>query len=87
MNPARDVKTVKSATGGYYTWTIVDVEKYIERHPLGTKAHLALALLLFTGARRQDMVTFGKQHVRDGGCVMCPSRPSISVAQCPRSRS
>ena len=66
MNPARDVKTVKSATGGYYTWTIVDVEKYIERHPLGTKAHLALALLLFTGARRQDMVTFGKQHVRDG---------------------
>ena len=66
LNAARDVKTVKSATGGYYTWTIVDVEKYIERHLLGTKAHLALALLLFTGARRQDMVMFGKQHVRDG---------------------
>ena len=86
MNPARDVKTIRGAAGGYYTWTIADVEKYIERHPLGTKAHLALALLLFTGAREQDMVTFGKQHVRDGWLRYVPLKTSISVAQCPRSQ-
>ena len=42
-----------------------DVEQFLAYHGVGTKARLALALLLFTGARRQDMVTFGKQHVRN----------------------
>jgi integrase len=73
-NPVRDVKTIKGADGGYYTWTIADVETFIERHPLGTKAHLALALLLFTGARRQDMVDFGKQHVREGWLRYVPKK-------------
>lgn len=63
-NYARDTKTIKTATGGYYTWTVADVEQFLARHPIGTKPALALALLLFTGSRRQDMVTFGKQHVR-----------------------
>jgi integrase len=37
-----------------------------ERHPIGTKARLALALLLWTGVRRSDLVRLGKQHVRNG---------------------
>ena len=37
-----------------------------ERHPIGTKARLALALLCFTGQRRSDIIRFGKQHVRNG---------------------
>src|SRR5437868_7185615 len=63
-NPARDVKATKPKKGGFYTWTVVDVEEFLARHPIGTKPALALALLLFTGSRRQDMVLFGKQHVR-----------------------
>jgi len=66
-NPVRDVKAGRAVKGGgYYTWTIADVEQFLEHHGTGTKARLALALLLFSGARRQDMVTFGKQHVRGG---------------------
>ena len=74
MNPARDVTTVKSATGGFYTWTIADVAQFEARWPIGTKPRLALALLLFTGARRQDMVTFGRQMVRDGWLRYIPKK-------------
>ena len=64
-NPVRDVKAGRIIKGGgYYTWTIPDVQQFLECYPGGTKARLALGLLLFTGARRQDMVTFGKQHVK-----------------------
>jgi integrase len=73
-NPARDVKTVKKASGGYYTWTVTDVEQFLAHFGIGTKARLALALLLFTGARRQDMVTFGKQHIRGGWIRYVPKK-------------
>ncbi|PVM71277.1 tyrosine-type recombinase/integrase [Caulobacter radicis] len=32
---------------------------------MGSRAHLALYLLLYTGQRRSDVVRMGKQHVRD----------------------
>ena len=65
-NPARDVRRIRYATAGFYTWTIDDVRQFENRHPVGTKARLALALLLFLGVRRGDVVTLGRQHVRDG---------------------
>jgi integrase len=64
-NPVRDIKAGRAVKGsGYYTWVIPDVEQYLAFHPKGTKARLALGLLLFSGARRQDMVSLGKQHCR-----------------------
>jgi integrase len=66
-NPVRDVKMApRKKGGGFHTWSIDEVRQFETRHPLGTKARLALALLLFTGARRQDMVLFGRQHVKGG---------------------
>lgn len=74
-NPVRDVKAGRAQKGsGYYTWTVADVEQFLERHGNGTKARLALGLLLFSGARRQDMVTFGKQHVRGGWIRYVPKK-------------
>src|SRR5947209_13039478 len=35
-------------------------------HRPGTRARLALALLLHTGQRRGDVVRIGRQHIRDG---------------------
>ena len=61
----RDIKAGRAVKGGgYYTWTIPDVEQYLAFHQMGSKARLALGLLLFSGARRQDMVDLGKQHCR-----------------------
>jgi integrase len=66
-NPARDVPYLKSNNpAGYYTWKVEEVRRFEQRHTIGTKARLALALLLFTGQRRSDITRFGRQHVGDG---------------------
>jgi len=65
-NPARDVAFLKGPPGGFHSWTAGEVNAYEERHPVGTTARLALALLLYTGQRRSDVILFGRQHVRDG---------------------
>jgi integrase len=72
-NPVRDIKAGTAATGdggGYYTWQIPDVQQFLEHHSgdslRSRKARLAMSLLLFSGARRQDMVTLGKQNIRGG---------------------
>jgi integrase len=74
-NPVRDVKAGRTIKGGgYYTWTVADVQQYLDFHARGSKARLALGLLLFTGARRQDMVTFGKQHVKGDWVQYIPKK-------------
>ena len=66
-NPARDVPFLKpTRRGGFHSWTREEVEQYESAHPVGTKARLALALLVFTGVRRSDVVLLGRQHVRGG---------------------
>lgn len=66
-NPARDVPALQPTNpDGFHTWSMEEVQQYEERHPFGTKAYLALALLLYTGVRRSDAVRFGRQMERDG---------------------
>ena len=66
INPARDVEKFKTGSTGFHTWTVEEVRQFEARHPIGTKARLALALLLFTGQRRSDAIRFGRQHVQQG---------------------
>lgn len=73
-NPARDTERVRYASSGFHTWTIDEVHQFEAHHPIGTKPRLALALLLFLGERRQDMVELGKQHVRNGICRFVPKK-------------
>jgi integrase len=68
-NPARDVAKLKYGLTGFHGWTQEEVRQYENYHPVGTKARLALALLLFTGQRRGDVIRFGKQHVQNGKLV------------------
>ena len=64
-NPARDVPYLKSKNpSGYHSWAVEEVRQFEERHPIGSKARLALALLLFTGQRRSDITRLGRQNVR-----------------------
>jgi integrase len=73
-NAARDVKVVKSKTDGFYTWSDDDVLKFEAHHPLGSKARLALALLLYTGLRRSDAIRVGPQNVRNGMIEIVPEK-------------
>src|ERR1700730_1711270 len=73
-NPARDVRRMRYASGGFHTWTVEEVRQFEARHPIGTKARLAFALLLYTGVRRSDLVTLGRQHVKDGWLRLVPRK-------------
>lgn len=65
-NPARDLERIQTKAKGATAWTPEDVAAFEARHPIGSKARLALAILLFTGMRRSDVVQLGRQHVKDG---------------------
>jgi integrase len=43
-------------------WSVAEIEQFEAKYPIGTKARLALALLLYTGQRRSDVVLFGRQQ-------------------------
>jgi integrase len=72
-NPARDVRRKKYATNGFYTWTLSDLTAFENRHPIGSKARLALSLLLYLGVRRGDLVRLGKQHIH--AQITAPGQP------------
>ena len=64
-NHAADVPLLpEPETGGHHTWSVEEIQKYIRRHPPGTKAYLVLMLFLLTGQRISDVAKLGKQHIR-----------------------
>jgi integrase len=65
-NPVELTARVKYKTTGFHTWTEEEIAKFRERHPLGTKARLALEIILWTGQRLGDAHRFGPAQVRDG---------------------
>ena len=65
-DPTVGVRAPKYRPGGFYTWSEEDIAKFESQHPVGTRARLALALLLYTAQRRADVVRLGRQHLRDG---------------------
>ena len=66
QNPARDIGRLKMREDGYHTWTQEEREQFEGRHPIGSRARLAYALIFHTGQRRSDVVLFGRQHVHQG---------------------
>lgn len=68
-DPTLAMKKAKTKGDGYIAWEEEDIEKFEKRHSIGTKARLALALLLYTAQRRSDVVRMGRQHLRPGGLI------------------
>jgi integrase len=97
QNPAIGVKRYKTRSKGFHTWTEDEVARFERRHPPGTKARLALELMLGTGQRGCDVVRFGWQYVRGDSIavrqekttaqLLIPMRPSLlaALAQLPRA--
>jgi len=65
-DPTRDVRAIRVKSAGFHSWTEDEISEFEARHAVGSRARLALALLLHTGQRRSDVVRMGRQHVRDG---------------------
>jgi len=73
-NPCRDAEKISYSTDGFHTWSMDEVKQFLTRHPIGTKAALALGLMMFTGARSEDAITFGRQHTRSGALRYIPKK-------------
>src|SRR5262249_22557894 len=66
QNPTLGVRKLKYASMGFHTWTADEIDQFKVRHSVGSRARLALALMLYTTGRREDAVRLGPQHIRDG---------------------
>jgi integrase len=86
-NPTIGIKRYRNKSSGWHTWTDEEVAQFQARHPSDTRAGLALALLIYTGQRRGDVVTMGRQHVtgdliaveqeKTGASLMVPLHPDL----------
>jgi integrase len=65
FNPAIGVAKINE-TVGWHTWTKAEVAIYRAHHPIGTKARLALELMITVGARISDAARIGRQHEVEG---------------------
>jgi integrase len=89
-DPTQGIKLPRVKTDGIYTWSEQDIAAYEAAHPIGTKARLAFALLLYTGQRRSDVIRMGRQHIangvlqvrqqKTGATLAIPLHPHLSAA-------
>jgi integrase len=78
-NPARDVEYLNRKSEGWHSWTREELQQFEERHPLGSKARLAITLLSYTGASRIDVVRLGPQHIAKGWIRFQRSKTGVLV--------
>lgn len=65
-DPTVGVKPVKNNSKGFEIWTEHNIAQFRQHHVLGTRARLALEILINTIQRRGDIVRMGIQHIRAG---------------------
>lgn len=61
-NPTIGVKRPPQTRTGFRPWKADHILQFRARHPVGTRARLALELMIWHGLRRGDLVTLGRQH-------------------------
>jgi len=95
-DPTREVKAVRIVSDGHHSWTDDEIAQFEQCHPVGSRARLALGLLLYTGQRRGDVIRMGAQHIRNGALyfkqektgteLIIPLHPSLAaiIAAAPR---
>ena len=71
-NPVTETEITRKRDRGIKGWSDAEIAQFENRWASGTRERLALALCLYTGQRRSDVIRMGRQHVKDG---------RISVAQ------
>lgn len=61
-NPVTATEAIRVDGDGYHCWTEEEIAQFENKWAVGTRERLAMALLLYTGLRRGDMVNVGRQH-------------------------
>jgi integrase len=89
FNPAIGVAKINETTG-WHTWTPAEVDQYRNYYKIGTKARLALELMLSVGARISDACRIGRQH-EDAGWLKFVAwknrnKKTRKIIECPITR-
>jgi integrase len=63
-NPAELADGAGGKRGTRHTWTEGEIAQYRKHHAPGTRARLALEIILWTGQRRADACSLGPQHIK-----------------------
>ncbi len=89
-NPSRNVRKFATSSEGFHSWSESEIVAFETRHESGTRAYLALSLLLYTGQRRSDVVRMGWQHIggdtlrvvqdKTGSSLKIPFHPKLVTA-------
>src|SRR5262245_26586829 len=73
------IKLAPSDSKGFHTWTDDEIAQFEAHHAVGSKPRLALALLLYTGQRRSDVIRMGRQHIKDGVLTITQQKTGVTV--------
>jgi integrase len=65
-DPTKGVKVQEAKTDGFHTWTDADIAAYELKWRVGSRERLWFAILIYTGLRRGDAISLGRQNIRDG---------------------
>jgi site-specific recombinase XerD len=64
-DPTLGVRKVRETSKGFATWEEEHIDQFLATHKQGSRAHLAMSLLLHSGQRRSDVVRMGRQHIKN----------------------
>ncbi|TCM85168.1 tyrosine-type recombinase/integrase [Rhodovulum steppense] len=79
-DPTLGIKKMRHRSEGFETWQEDHIAAFLDHHKPGTRAHLALSLLLHTGQRRGDVVRMGRQHVKAGVLTIVQQKTGQEVS-------
>ena len=86
-DPTAGIKTLSYATEGFHSWSEEDIAAFNQRHPIGSKARLAMTLMLYTGCRRADVVLLGPANIKNGFLTYTQQKNRIRKPVAPRAPS
>lgn len=79
-NPVIHTEPMPIKGGGFHTWSEDEIAQYQAHHAMGTKARLALELMLWTGNRRGDAIRIGRQHIQGGKLRIVQEKTGTEVS-------
>ncbi|MGF7163305.1 integrase [Rhodoligotrophos appendicifer] len=65
-DPTAGLAKLRVSKEGFLAWDEDHIRLFEGHHPIGSRARLAFALLIFTAQRRSDVIRLGPQHIRNG---------------------
>jgi integrase len=78
-DPTEGIKKVRYREQEIHTWNPSEREKFEQRWPVGSRARLAYALLLYTAQRKSDVVRLGPKNIKEGDLNFVQQKTGVEL--------